>query len=203
MSLDCYRKPGSTMTLMGRSQKNYRVVVNNANSVKKKAFNLFVNLSIYTFTGELTTLFWKKQHLTTFVLNQLLLILLIPFFFFFNFRILIAFRNDSLFSTHSVCYASMLLSAMQAEMFSAHWRSIHILLSNETSLWFHSVFHGRISVDYTYKYFCEAKSNLIVNVSIQAHVVLETNVRVTQLKWMHASRTSTHSWPEGNTTGEF
>lgn len=83
MSLDCYRKPGSTMTLMGRSQKNYRVVVNNANSVKKKAFNLFVNLSIYTFTGELTTLFWKKQHLTTFVLNQLLLILLIPFFFFF------------------------------------------------------------------------------------------------------------------------
>lgn len=123
--------------------------------------------------------------------------------FFFFFLILGSWLLLEMILSFQLILYAMLLCAMQAEMFSAHWRSIHILLSNETSLWFHSVFHGRISVDYTYKYFCEAKSNLIVNVSIQAHVVLETNVRVTQLKWMHASRTSTHSWPEGNTTGEF
>lgn len=46
--------------------------------------------------------------------------------------------------------------------------------------------------------------NLVVNVSMQAQVVLEADVRVIQLKWTCASRTSTtHTWAEENTIGEF
>lgn len=46
--------------------------------------------------------------------------------------------------------------------------------------------------------------NLVVNISVQAEVVLETCVRGIQLKGMCASKTSSsHSWAEENTIGEF
>lgn len=46
--------------------------------------------------------------------------------------------------------------------------------------------------------------NLVVHVSMQAEVVLKTDVKVIHFKWMRASRTfSTHNWAEENIIVEF
>lgn len=166
MSLDCYRKPGNTMTLMGSSQKNYRVMVNNANKTKQNK------------TGELTTLFWKKKHLTTLFLRSTFahsVILLLLFLILGSWLLL-----EMILSFQLIQYAKV-LSAVQAQIFSVHWWSIHILLSNKKPL------HNSI-VSFTKdlgSLHIQMLQNLIVNVSMHSHVVLETDVRVIQLKWMH------------------